>query len=117
MAKKKAQHLYELLGQKSEEAKAARKPASVPVVTRLPGKKQEAKEPSRRHVPVQYAPVVTPAPVGPGQEHVLDNVITMRRDTAIVGALFLLVLLAVAFVLGRTTAPVRHSLLSSLSGS
>jgi len=107
MAKKKAQHLYELLGQKTREAQqsadARAKEASA--VAPQPGGVHDAGEPQRRRVPAPPPPVMMPAPAGPGRESALENVITIRRDTAIVGTLLIIVLLAVSFALGRATAP------------
>jgi hypothetical protein len=103
MAKKKAQHLYELLAQKTREAQQA-EPKSKPVASPQPVQKQEA---PRRFVPAAQPPMIPPAPVEPGHGHILEDVITLRRDTAIVGAVLMVVLLVVAFVIGRATAPGR----------
>ena len=107
MAKKKAQHLYELLGQKAQEAiqasreTSAKEPEAAPVPTPVPGQKP----PRRRYVPGVSAPMQTPVPAAAGHEHALENVVTIRRDTAVVGVLMVIVLLVVAFVVGRATAP------------
>lgn len=107
MAKKKAQHLYELLGQKAQEAVQAAKAqdAKESAPSKSPPPAPASKPPRRRYVPGVSTPVRTPIPAGTGQEHALENVVTIRRDTAIVGALLVIVLLVVAFVVGRATAP------------
>ena len=76
MAKKKAQHLYELLGQKAREVKEAAAPRPVPA-------KPEAQEAPasaaarRRYIPVEQAPVPAPGPVGAGQERALEDAATI----------------------------------------
>lgn len=104
MAKKKAQHLYEILGQKAREVRdsagaghtdRSESPAQTPVPS----------APAHRFVPEPPSVLQTPVPVVAGQEHVLENMITIRRDTAIVGALLVIGAIVVAFVLGRTSAP------------
>jgi hypothetical protein len=105
MARKKAQHMYELLRQRAREAKeaAAAKPASAEVEA------QETPAPvaaRRRYIPAEQTPVSAPGAVGAGQERALEDVVTLRRDTLIVGILLVVVVIVVAFVLGRATAPV-----------
>ena len=104
MAKKKPQHMYELLGQKVQEAKeaAAARPAPVKSET---GESPAPLAPRRRFVPAQQPPIPAPGPVGTGHERALEDVITLRRDTTIVGILLVIVVVVVAFVVGRATAP------------
>ncbi len=107
MARKKAQHLYELLGQKAQEAAQAAKAPSAREsgAPKTPSPAPVPKPTRRRYIPGASAPVRTPMPAGAGHEHALENIVTIRRDTAIVGALLVVVLLVVAFVVGRATAP------------
>jgi hypothetical protein len=114
MAKKKAQHLYELLGQKAEEkprpaAAGQGKERPAPQHARRPFQPPSPAPPPaqvpRKHITAPPQPVPAPVPLEAGHEHVLENVITIRRDTAIVGALLIIVVIAVAFVLGYAAAP------------
>ena len=126
MAKKKAQHLYELLGQKAQEALQVSKESAAKEseAVRAPASTPDLKPSRRRYSPGVSAPVQTPMPAATGHEHALENVVTIRRDTAIVGALMVIVLLVVAFVVGRATAPhlrcelaeVRHTRQALLPG-
>ncbi len=122
MARKKAQHLYELLRQKTDEAKQAARvralepPApplpKLPAPTPLPKPVRPVAPPSviaaRRHVVPELTPLPTPMPGIGGREDVLENVITIRRDTAVVGVLLIVIIIVVAFVVGRATAPMHH---------
>lgn len=104
MAKKKPQYMYELLGQKVQEAKEAAAAKVAPVKPET-GQTSVPVVPRRRFIPAEHTPVPAPGPVGTGQERALEDVITLRRDTAIVGILLVIVVVVVAFVVGRSTAP------------
>lgn len=103
MAKKKAQHLYELLQQRAQgkHTQAGSEPAKS-----APGMPHAPVAPGRKYVSADPKSISPPVPVKVGQEHLLENVITIRRDTAIVGGLLMLIIIVVAFVIGRATAPV-----------
>ncbi len=105
MGKKKAQHLYEILAQKPEQAQPVPVPAPVPAERKTPATEPGEVPPARKRVEIEQPPVPAPVPVGRGQERVLENVVQLRRDTLIVGVLLIIVAIVVAFFIGRATAP------------
>jgi hypothetical protein len=105
MAKKKAQHLYEILAHKSEQVQPLPVSAPAPAQEKKPAAEPAAPPPQRRRVEVEQPPVPAPVPAGRGQERVLENVVQLRRDTLIVGVLLVIVAIVVAFFIGRATAP------------
>ena len=105
MTKKKAQHLYEILAQKSDQVQPLPTPTPAPVEQKAPAAETGEAAPARRRVEIEQQPVPAPMPAGRGQERVLENVVQLRRDTLIVGVLLIIVAVVVAFFVGRATAP------------
>jgi hypothetical protein len=105
MAKKKAQHLYEILAQKSDQVQPL--PAEPPASSeqKPPAAEPVGAPPARKRVEIEQPPVPAPIPAGRGQERVLENVVQLRRDTLIVGVLLIIVAVIVAFFIGRATSP------------
>jgi hypothetical protein len=105
MTKKKAQHLYEILAQKSDKVQPLHAQAPEPVEQKAPAAESGEAPPARKRVEIEQPPVPAPIPAGRGQERVLENVVQLRRDTLIVGVLLIIVAIVVAFFIGRATAP------------
>jgi hypothetical protein len=116
MAKKKAQHLYEILAQKSDVVQPPPVQEPKQVERKAPPAESDKEPPPRKRVQIEQPPVPAPVPVGRGQERVLENVVQLRRDTLIVGVLLVIVAIVVAFFIGRATAPESVSRADMLGG-
>ncbi|MFH1421196.1 MAG: hypothetical protein ABIH42_00540 [Planctomycetota bacterium] len=94
MGKKKAAHLYDILGKSSQQAENSKEQSSGVSYSPPVAQNEGSQKVTGPNIPPQSPP-----------EEALDTLITIRKDTAIVCVVFTIVLLILAFLIGRITAP------------